>query len=295
MNKFEDMKAFIRIVDAGSITKAAEQLNIAKSALSKKLSTIENKLGLTLINRTTRTLAITDNGKAYYQQCLRIIDDVMEMESVLQNKQCHISGNIKIAIPLSYGLSHIQPALIEFNKKYREIILEIDLNDRKTNIINEGYDLAIRVGELEDSGLMAKKLTTERTLLVASESYLKNHGNPVIPDDLYNGHIKLQYKNAATALSFKNQNGDTVSINIKNAMVSNNGDFLCQSAVAGLGIISTPSFICSTYIKNKQLVPILKDYFLPSIFPVHAIYPQTRHLSRKVRMLIDFLAHYFKS
>jgi len=262
--------------------------------LSKKLSNLEKKLGLTLINRTTRTLSITDNGKVYYQQCVRIIDELTEMESLLQNKQCHISGNIKIAIPLSYGLSHIQPALTDFNKKYPEIIFEVDLNDRRTHVINEGYDLAIRVGELEGSGLMAKKLTSVKTLLVASPSYLKKIGKPVVPEDLTKRHVQLQYKNAVSTLLFKNHGGLPYSINLNKTMVSNNGDFLCQSAVAGMGIISTPSFICEKYIKNKQLEPVLKDCFIPSVFPVHAIYPQTRHLSRKVRTLIEFLVNYFK-
>ena len=296
MNKFEDMKAFIRIVDAGSITKAASQLNIAKSALSKRLSTLELSLGITLLNRTTRSQVLTDNGKVYYQQCLRIIDDVTEMEATLQNKQCALSGSIKITVPLSFGLSHLAPALTAFNKSHDQIKFDIDFNDRKTSIINEGYDMAIRIGKLDDSSLIAKKITTVKTVLAASQLYLDKHGTPKSPDELLTNHVKLHYSNALGALYFEhqdNQNREKIAINLPITLIANNGDYLCQAAVAGMGIISTPDFICHEYIRNRQLIPVLADCFIPTVLGVYAIYPQTRHLNKRIRMLIDFLVEYF--
>jgi len=299
MNKFEDMRAFIRIVEAGSITKAASQLNIAKSALSKRLSTLELSLGISLLNRTTRSQVLTDNGRVYYQQCLRIIDDVTEMESTLQNKQCALSGTIKITVPLSFGLSHLAPAITEFNRLHDQIKFDIDFNDRKTSIINEGYDMAVRIGKLHDSSLIAKKITTVKTVLVASQEYLDKHGTPTSPYELLTNHVKLHYSNAPGTLYFehrsnrKNKDSEKISINIPVALIANNGDYLCQAAVASMGLISTPDFICHKYIKNRQLIPVLADCFMPTVLGVYAIYPQTRHLNKRIRMLIDFLVEYF--
>ncbi|VAW42398.1 Transcriptional regulator, LysR family [hydrothermal vent metagenome] len=293
MNEFKDMKSFIRIVEAGSITKAASQLNIAKSALSKRLSILEQRLGINLLNRTTRSQALTDSGKLYYQQCLRIIEDVSVMESSLQNKLCALSGPIKITVPLSFGLSHLSPALLKFNKTHPQIQFDIDFNDKKVDLINEGYDMALRIGKLEDSSLIAKKITSAKLILVASESYLKKHGTPQVPTDLLQGHVRLHYRNTTETLTFKNNDNTLVSINIPTTMISNSGDYLCQAAVHDMGLLSTPDFICHKYVKTGQLRPILTDYYQPAVRGIYAVYPQTRHLSRKARELIDFFVKYF--
>ncbi len=293
MNKFEDMQAFVRIVEAGSITKAANQLTIAKSAISKRLSNLESRLGITLLNRTTRSLILTDNGKAYYHECKRIIDDVLEVEASLQNKQTALAGKIKIAVPLSFGLLHLAPAINAFNALHPQIKFEIDFNDRMVSLINEGYDLAIRVGKLDDSNLMARKITFIKTLLVASPDYLSKHGTPHVPSDLLHGHNKLHYRNVSGTYYFIDENGKKMQINLPTTIVSNNGDYLSQCALAGLGIISTPDFISYKEIKSGELVQILAKYHRTGTTGVHAIYPQTRHLSRKIRSLIDFLVNYF--
>lgn len=293
MNKFKDMKSFIRIVEAGSITRAASQLNIAKSALSKRLSMLEHRLGITLLNRTTRSQALTDNGKLYYQQCLRIIEDVTVMESSLQNKLCALSGSIKITVPLSFGLSYLSPALLKFNEIHQHIQFDIDFNDKKVDIINEGYDMALRIGKLEDSSLIAKKIASANIILVASDSYLKKHGTPKVPTDLLKGHVRLHYRNSTETMTFANKDHSPVSINIPTTTISNSGDYLCQAAVQGMGLLYTPDFIAHNYVKNGQLRQILTDYYQPVTRGIYAVYPQTRHLSRKVRKLIDFFVEYF--
>ena len=293
MNKFEDMQAFVRIVEAGSITKAANQLNIVKSAMSKRLSNLESRLGITLLNRTTRSLILTDNGKAYYSECKRIIDDVTEVEATLQNKQTALSGSVKIAVPLSFGLLHLAPAINEFNRLHPEIRFEIDFNDRKISLINEGYDLAIRIGKLDDSNLMARKITSIKTLLVASQSYLDEHGTPQVPSDLLHGHNKLHYRNTSGVFHFIDEQDRKVQINLPSTIISNNGDYLSQCALEGLGIISTPDFISYKEIQSGKLLQLLPKHHQTPVIGVHAIYPQTRHLSRKIRSLIDFLVNYF--
>jgi DNA-binding transcriptional LysR family regulator len=293
MNKFEDMQSFVRIVEAGSITKAANQLNIAKSAMSKRLSNLESRLGITLLNRTTRSLILTDNGKAYYNECKRIIDDVVEVEASLQNKQTALSGSIKVAVPLSFGLLHLAPAINEFNRLHPEIRFEIDFNDRKISLINEGYDLAIRVGKLDDSNLMARKITSIKTLLVASQDYLDEHGTPLVPADLLHGHNKLHYSNISAVYHFNDEKGQKIQINLPSTIISNNGDYLSKCALEGLGIISTPDFISYKEINSGRLIPLLTKFLESPEIGVNAIYPQTRHLSRKIRSLIDFLVDYF--
>ncbi|MCF6289310.1 MAG: LysR family transcriptional regulator [Proteobacteria bacterium] len=293
MNKLEDMQTFIRIVEAGSLTRAAEQLNTVKSAISKRLATLEYSLGITLLNRTTRSQTLTNYGQIYYQQCIRIIDEVNELESSLTNSLCALSGRIKIAIPLSFGLLHLTEALSRFNEIHTQIKFDIDFNDRKVDIVNEGFDLAIRIGRLEDSSLVARNITTTKTMLTASQAYLDAYGIPITPQDLYNNHVNLQYSNTGNTLRFKDENNKYLSFNIPNAIISNNGEHLCRAAIAGKGIISTPDFICYKYVQSGQLLPILKDYYQPTVMTVSAIYPHTRHLSRRVRSLVDFLVQFF--
>ena len=295
MNKFEDMRVFVRIVEAGNITKAANQLNIAKSAISKRLSTLEARLGVTLLNRTTRSLVLTDNGKAYYNECKRIIEDVIEMESSIQNKQSALSGKIKISVPLSFGLNHLTPVINAFNALHPKINIEIDFNDRKILLVNEGYDLAIRVGKLDDSNLMARKITSVKTYLLASPEYLKTHGTPQVPKDLLQNHVKLHYRNISGVFLFKDEKKKTMQVNLPSAVISNNGSYLLQCAIDGLGIINTPDFIAYKAIKAGKLQPILSKYFLSKEIGVNAIYPQTRHLNRKIRSFIDFLVNHFGS
>jgi DNA-binding transcriptional LysR family regulator len=293
MNKLEDMQTFIRIVEAGSITKAAAQLNTVKSAISKRLTNLEHSLGITLLNRTTRSQTLTDNGTIYYQRCLQIVDDVNELESSLKNDLCALSGTIRIAAPLSFGLTHLSKALTQFNAIQTQIKFDIDFNDRKIDIINEGFDLAIRIGKLEDSSLMAKKITTAQTHLLASQSYLDTHGIPKSPQELSKNHVNLQYSNAPNSINFRDKNNKPIAVNIPSALISNNGDYLCQAAINGQGLLSTPDFICYKHVKSGQLIPIMQESYIPTIIGVYAIYPPTRQLSRRVRSLVDYLVQFF--
>jgi DNA-binding transcriptional LysR family regulator len=292
MNRFEEMQNFIRIVDAGSITKAAEQTGTVKSAVSRRLSELEKRLGVSLITRTTRSQSLTELGHSYYQRCLQIIDDVAELESTVKDEQCALRGKIKIAAPLSFGLSHLAPALSQFNIVHPDIHLDIDFNDRKIDIIEEGFDLAFRIAKLDDSNFIARKITSIRVLLVASPDYLKRQGTPKHPKDLVNGHVKLKYKDSPEALEFL-VDGKPISIRIPSVLDSNNGDFLCQAAIAGRGLVMTPDFICYKHVKVGQLIPVLGE-FTPEIeIGAYALYPQARHLSRRVRSLVDYLIQYF--
>ena len=293
MNQIEDMQTFVRIVDAGSITKAAEQLNTVKSAISRRLAELERRLGVTLLTRTTRSQSLTDSGKIYYQQCNRIIDDVIEIESSIQNEHCALVGRIKLAAPLSFGLLHLAPALREFYKIQPDIHFDLDFNDRKVDLVEEGFDLAIRITKLQDSNLIARKISETKLILAASPAYLKSHTKIINPTDFQKGHVRLNYKNSSENWSFIDSNNKPMQVNIPSILDTNNGDYLCQAAVAGMGIVYIPEFIVYKQIKLKQLLPIIPDAIISESLNIYAIYPQTRHLSKRVRSLIDFLSQYY--
>jgi len=292
MNTFEEMQNFIRIVEAGSLTKAAEQTNTVKSAVSRRLTDLERRLGVSLLTRTTRSQSLTDLGHSYYQRSLQILDDLSELESTIKNEQCALKGKIKIAAPLSFGLAHLAPALSKFNEIHKDIHFDIDFNDRKIDIIEEGFDLAFRIAKLDDSNFIAKKITSIKLVLAASPEYLDKYGTPLAPKDLLNNHVKVHYKNSPETWEFT-ENGHKKSIKLDSVLNSNNGDFLLQAAIAGKGLIMTPDFICYKHIKTGQLMKVLGQFNSQIEIGAYAVYPQTRHLSRRIRSLVDYLSQYF--
>ncbi|MDT0595293.1 LysR family transcriptional regulator [Glaciecola petra] len=293
MNPFEEMQTFVRVVEAGSITKAAVQLDTVKSAVSRRIAELEKRLGVSLLTRTTRTQSLTESGKSYYERCIRIIDDLAEIEASVKNEHCALSGRIKIAAPLSFGLKHLAPVLRLFNEQHPDVIFEVDFNDRQIDIVQEGFDLAIRIAKLSDSSLIARKFSSVRGVVCASPSYLKKHGEPTNPEQLQQGHVKLQYSLSTSGWEFFQVNGEAIQVKIPEVLTANNGDYLCQEAIAGRGVLLSPDFICYEAVRAGELVPILCDYVNKKPINAYAVYPQTRHLSQRVRRLVDFLADYF--
>jgi len=293
MNQIEDMQTFVRIVEAGSITKAAEQLNTVKSAVSRRLTDLEHRLGVSLLTRTTRSQTLTEHGISYYQQSLRLIDDVTEVESSMRDNNCALAGRIKIAAPLSFGLDHLGTALRKFNEIHPDVIFDVDFNDRKIDLIEDGFDLAIRISKLQDSNLIAKKLTSVKLVLCASPGYLLKNGEPKTPKDLLSGHTKVHYLGSESAWQFRDKSGHQVAIKVPIAISANNGTFLCQAAIDGTGLIYTPDFICYKAIRLGQLQPLLSEYMNELEISAYAVYPQNRYLSQRVRSLVDYLTQYF--
>ena len=294
MNQLEEMQTFIRIVEAGSITKAAEQMNTVKSAISRRLSDLETRLGISLLTRTTRSQTLTESGEQFYRQCIRIIDDINEVESSIGSENKALTGRIKIAAPLSFGIAKLCPVLKQFHDLYPDIIFDIDFNDRRVDLIDEGFDFAIRIAHLTDSSLIARRLSTVKLLHCASPEYLQKYGLPLTPNDLMNGHIKLHYHSAQDNWHFKDEQGKQYSIKLPKSMTVNNGDFACQAAISGWGIAYLPDFICSPALEDGTLIPILSNFMDNNEIGVYAVYPQTRHLSQRVGRLINFLSEYFK-
>jgi DNA-binding transcriptional LysR family regulator len=292
MGQLEDMHIFLRVVETGSITKAAEQMNIAKSAVSKRLAILEHKLGITLINRTTRKSSLTEAGQNYYQRSKLILDEVEELNSQTSSSKRALEGTLNIAVPLSFGLSHLAPALDLFLQQHAELKLNINFSDQKIDIVEQGVDLAFRIGQLDNSRLQARKIAPIRHVLCASPEYLKIYGEPKTPDDLKQ-HKVLKYGGTdQSGLKFITKEGKEQVVYFEPHFIANNGDFLKSLAESNHGVTLLPTFIVWQSLATQTLVPVLAEY-QTQIMHAYAVYPPNRHLPLKVRSLIDFLVERF--
>jgi len=290
MDKFADIETFIAVVESGTFSAAGERLCVAKSVVSRRISQLEKRLDSRLLHRTTRRLSLTEAGKHFYQRGVQVLADLDDAEQSISNQSKDLRGPIKLAAPLSFSIKHLSGPIASFLNEYPAIELVLDLNDRTINLIEEGVDMAIRIGELEDSSMVARRLGTVRHVTCASEVYLKKHGRPEHPDDLQR-HIGLQYSN----LSYKQQwqylssTGKTMVAQPHIRVRANNGDVLAAYAAAGLGIVAGPTFVLSPYLKAGALIPLLCEYQRPSV-GIYALYPEGRLMPKRVRVFSDFLA-----
>lgn len=292
MDTLNAMRIFVRVVDAGSITAAADQLDLAKSAVSRRLAELEEHLQVRLLNRTTRRMTLTDPGRSFYQRAQRMLDDLAEAEAEARGAASQVSGRLRVAAPLSFGLRQLAPAITDFAQRYPQVDIDIDLNDRPVDLIGEGFDLAIRIADLESSGLVARKLTTIRHVLCASPAYWQTHGRPQHPDELAE-HVMLRYANTAShSWHWSGPDGTRGELRLKTRLQANNGDFLLQAAERGLGLLIQPCFIANDAILAGRLQAALLNYQWKALH-AYAVYPPHRHLPARVRHLIDFLAQRF--
>ena len=294
MNRFDNMNTFARVVEEGSISGAADRLNIAKSAVSRRLKELEEHLGVQLFHRTTRRMNLTETGRAFYQQSVRILDDVLEAELATSEAHGTLKGSLKIALPSSFGGMHLGPAINEFLQQHPLIEFDLDFNDRQVDIVQEGFDLAIRIADLDDSSLIARRFAPISHVLCASPKYLEKYGTPKTPDDL-SRHQCLAYTliNDFKTWTLTDNKKQEHIVTIKPHIKSSAGEFLRDAAVCGHGIVYQPTFIVYKEIENGNLIPLLDKYNLWKI-NAYAIYPQTRHLSQRVRAFVDFLVKRFE-
>lgn len=294
MDRFENMGSFIRVVEAGSISGAADRLGVAKSAVSRRLKELEEHLGVELFHRTTRKMNLTDTGRAFYHQSVRILEDVLEAEHATSQAHGTLKGSLKIGLPSTFGLMHMGSAINEFLQTHPQIEFDLDFNDREVDLIEEGFDLAIRIANLPDSSLIARRLAPIQTVICASPTYLEQEGVPQAPDDLIE-HRCLAYSllRDIDYWYLTDSNGGEIKAKIHPYIKATTGEFLKDAAVDGWGIILVPSFIAYKEIENGTLVPVLKEFKTPQL-DAYAIYPQTRYLSQRVRVFIDFLVKRFE-
>lgn len=292
MDRFDELQTFVSVVDAGSFSRAAERTGMAKSAVSRRLSALESRLGARLLNRTTRSLSLTESGRSFYQRALRLIADLEEAEAVVSTQHAALRGTLRIAAPLSFGLLHLGPAIQAFARIHPAVRLYVDLNDRQVDLVEEGLDLAVRIARLQDSSLIARRLTRIREVVCASPGYFERHGEPRTAEELAN-HLTLRYTNLPDApWRYRAPDGSEGAVRVRSEIEANNGDFLRDCAIAGHGIIRQPTFIVYRAIEQGLLKPVLTDYTWPEV-NAYALYPSARHLSHRVRTFVDFLQSRF--
>ncbi|UCH76232.1 MAG: LysR family transcriptional regulator [Rhodospirillales bacterium] len=282
------MAVFARVVETKSFTGAAHRLGMSKAAVSKHVSKLEERLGARLLNRTTRRLSLTEVGAAFYERCARIVTEAEEAELAVSRLSAAPRGTLKIDVPVNFGMQYLAPLLPPFMLQHPELRVDMAFNDRFVDLVEEGCDLAIRIGELPDSSLMARKLAETESVICAAPSYWDRHGRPKDPGELAN-HDCFAYSYLATGSEWRLEGPDgAVAIRTSGSLTANNGDVLRQAAVAGIGVVAMPVFIVCDDLRVGRLEPVLQRYRFPTR-GIYAVYPHNRHLSAKVRAFIDHL------
>ena len=293
MDKFANIQAFVTVVESQSFSVAGERLGLSKSLISRRVSQLEQSLSAQLLQRTTRRLTLTESGQQFYSRAKQLLEDLADAETEVGEHQGELKGSIKIAAPLSFGLSHLPDIIARFMEEHPEIELDIDLNDREINLIEEGVDLALRIGRLRDSSLIARKLSSIHSIACASPEYLTRYGTPYHPNEL-DTHYALHYSNISLKdqWRFIGKDGKDHFAQPKIRMHANNGNVLAEAAIKGAGITRAPTFILNEHILNGRLIPLLTSY-TGSTIGLYALYPPGRLLPRRVRVLSDYLAQAF--
>ncbi len=287
MDRLTALRAFLMVGEAGGFSAAARRLGLSTSMVSRLVSGLEAELGVRLMQRTTRTLTLTEAGRDYADRCRRILADLDEADLQVSRLQSEPVGRLKISAPMSFGIAHLAPALPDFYGRYRRIDMDLSMTDRFVDLVEEGFDVAVRIGPMTDTSLVARRLCPIRMAVCGSPAYLAQRGVPRSPADLA-AHDCLAGR--ATAAGWTFADGSVVPPG--NRFLVNNGDVLRAMALAGCGLVYLPTFFVGQDIRDGTLQPVLQD-FVASPSVLHAVYPHTRHLSPKVRAFVDFLAERF--
>ena len=289
MDKLNAISVFCKVIETQSFTQAANQQNISVAMASKLVSQLEEHLKTRLLQRTTRKIVPTEAGMLYYQRCQAILLDLSEADSSISNMTTSLQGNLLISVPRDFGLLYISPNLPKFIELHPNLHVEIEFEDKRVDLVAEGYDLALRIGYMQDSSLVARKISSSPMHFVASPSYLESRGTPLTPDDL-EYHQGLLYKSSLNQVHWLSTKANQIQrYKIQSKVVSNNGMALLEMTKAGLGISNSPSFFVKEALASGELVEILSEYKQKPL-DIYVVYPNRRHLPAKVRAFIEFLA-----
>jgi DNA-binding transcriptional LysR family regulator len=288
-DKFEDVRTFVAVVQGRGFNAAARQLGFVKSAVSRRIRELEDRLGTRLLNRTTRTITLTESGTEFYARSLRLLADLQEAEDIASQGAHEAVGRLRISTPVSFTIHCLAPALKAFQEANPKLELELETNDRKIDLVGEGFDLALRISRLKDSSLVARRLAPIRHVVCASPAYWRERGRPKEPKDLRaHSGIAYSYVDSRSYWLFK---GDE-SVDVKSTLILSNGDAIREAAIAGCGVAYLPTFIIYRAVERGELVPVLTEYARPEI-TLNAIYPSNRNVPTKVRKFIDFCVEQF--
>jgi LysR family transcriptional regulator for bpeEF and oprC len=294
MDRFDTMLAFTRVVELASFTKAAVSLNLPKTTVSAQVLALEKRLSVKLLHRTTRHVSVTTDGAAYYERALRLLTDLEETEASLTQATSKPKGRLRVDVPAPVGRLIIIPALKDFFQRYPDIELEIGCSDRPVDLLEEGVDCVIRLGNPFDLSLVARRVGSIRLVMVASKEYLDKFGRPKTPEDLERHH-GVYFFSSKTGKIYEFElsiNGTSTEVPTHRRIATNDGDAIVAACLSGLGISQTPTFMVQDHIASGRLEVVLGGYLSESM-PMNALYPQNRHLSSKVRAFIDWVAELF--
>ncbi len=293
MDKFQAMRSFVAVVDAGSFVRAAEALSVSKAAVSRYVSELEARLGVRLLQRTTRRLSLTAEGEVFHARCQTLLADVDEAEAEITSRSGDARGLLKVNVPVSFGILHLAPLWGEFMKRQPNVSFDVTLADRVVDLVEEGYDLAVRIARLPSSTLISRKLSATRLVVCASPKYLKRAGTPKAPQDLAR-HTVLAYSLLAGGDEWHFDGPDgPVSVKTAPCLRTNSGDTCRAAALNHQGVVMQPSFMVSADLAAGSLVELMPRYRGIEL-GIYAVYPTRKHVAPKVRLLIDFLAESFR-
>ena len=290
MDQFAATRVFATVVETGGFSKAAERLGISASVASRQIGELESLLNARLLQRTTRRLSLTETGRAYYERAVQLLADWEEMTTAAANKTAAPRGTLKLTAAIGFGTLHLAPLIARYRTQYPEVRFDCNLTDRTVDLIEEGVDLAIRIGEGAPAPFVARRIGAVQLMVCASPDYLAHHGTPATPQELGVHHgITYEYVSPRDHWRFRDRNGTILRVAVPSAAHTNLGNMAVVLAMHGVGICYEPDFLLGEAVASGALVPLLRDWWAPPL-PIHAVYPSRRHLSAKVRSFVDFLA-----
>ena len=294
MDRAGEMAVFTKVVEEGSFSSAARALKLTPSAVSKQIGRLEDRLGVRLLNRTTRQLSATEEGDAFYQRCVRILTDMEEAEIAVSQRHSAPRGTLRVNCGVAFGKHQISPLIPEFLERFPEVNVEMTLTDALSDLVEEGQDVAIRFGKLQDSSMVARQLAVSRRAICCSPDYLARFGEPKHPSDL-TAHNRLGFSTAIhlNEWIFRLPDGSEYPVKVEGNFTANNGETIHEMVLAGLGIARLAEFLVSSEVREGKLVRILRPFYRDVEVPINAVYPTRRHLSPKVRAFVDFLVEKF--
>jgi DNA-binding transcriptional LysR family regulator len=294
VDRFSGMAVFVEVVDANSFAGAARRLGMSPAMVSTHIQALEQRLGVRLLNRTTRRVNVTEVGQDYYERSLRILADMEEAERAAGDLQTAPRGVLRVTTSVSSGMRYLGSAIADYLVAYPDVSVELNLDDRYVDLVEQRFDLAIRMGHLADSSLIARKLGSVASVLCASPAYLETKGVPQTPRDLSKHNCLIYtYATRQNVWHFFDHNGGQEPVRVSGRFLANNGDVLLNLALKDIGVILLPHFIAESDLKTGRLVRLLPDYETQQI-PVNAVYPHSRYVSAKTRTFIDFIAARFE-
>ena len=288
------MRAFAQVAEQRSFTAAAERLGISRGMATRYVAQLEDHLGARLLHRTTRRVSLTEAGAAYFERCAQLLLDLEEAEAAASSHVAEARGTLRVTCALAFGVRYVAPLLGGYMEANPRVTVDLSFSDRTVDLVEEGYDLAIRIGTLASSSLAARRLGGTRLLVCASPAYWRVHGRPREPEELAQ-HQALHYTYSSTSEEwrFVDPQGRPRPVRIRHRLRANNGEALLRAAVAGIGVVQLPSFLVHDAVARGELAVALEDYCSPAL-GIHAVYPARRLLAAKVRNFVDYLAAAFE-